>query len=160
MVPTLPVIIEVMIVYPLIVTREVARVFRRDTHDDPRYKALLNVAPRPVVDGRPEPVTPVVPIPEIIVEIDAGHVRHHIDIAVPTGNCHNIRRFGKLEGRRSLDRGIVVNFFRGERVDCIIIINICRSCGGNPLVGRHYDATGKACGINCGNEQQTVKQQR
>jgi hypothetical protein len=112
MVPTLPISTEVIVVYPLIVIREVARVFRRDTYDDLRYKSRLHIAPWPIVNGSPEPVTSVVSIPVVIVEIDARHVRHHIDIAFSAGNYHDIRRFGKLQRRRSLDRGIVVNFFR------------------------------------------------
>jgi hypothetical protein len=124
-IPCLPVSVEVMIVYPVISRRHIVNIFRWYGNNELRDHGQINIVPVPVVDGSPEPITIIEPIPVAIVEIESIVIGHHIDIAYATENYIDIRRCCKLIR------------WRGHDVD--VDLHLCRRLLGYPNGKQHPD---------------------
>jgi hypothetical protein len=114
LVPSVPVSVQVSVMYPVISGRQMAVIIRRHIHDEPRDMMRLDIGPASVVYGRPVPVTPMETVPEIIVKIKTRRIRHHIDISCSAGNHHNLRRLCKYQRGWKANRDVHI-CFHGKR---------------------------------------------
>jgi hypothetical protein len=95
-VPVPPVPVELMVVNPMVVNWKEERIFWGYTDDHPWYNCYGDRCPGSIIRSGSEPVAIVVTIPAAPKEIDAEHLRHHIDVSISAGNYDHFRRCGKL----------------------------------------------------------------
>jgi hypothetical protein len=116
--PRPPVAVEVPVVYPVIACSYVKTIVERYTHHDSRDKGKVDIIPRSVVNAGAVPTTLVGSIPVVVIEIETGSVRRHIDVACSAGNYHYVRRCGEYQRReRNANAYVHLGFARERHAD-------------------------------------------
>jgi hypothetical protein len=108
--PIPPMAMEFTIAYPVVSWGQTEDIIRGYNHDRSGNKVFINSYPRSSIMGSPIPVAFVEAIPEASEKIETYRARHQIDIALLTGNYHNVRGRWKFQRRGRGDVNVDVNF--------------------------------------------------
>lgn len=78
-------------------------IIRRHIDDRQRNTVSVDMHPGAGIGPCPKPVPVIEPVPKATVEIEALLIGNHVNIAISTGNHHDIGRFLKYNRRGKPD---------------------------------------------------------